>query len=393
MAVDVSGPPSMEAVPTFPGSGPSLAGADRRTRRARAPSAPSPGPAPPGAVERTPSEGLLLEGDNLEWLRRLKADPTLRGKVDLVYIDPPFSTGRAFQVGRGSSEVAYLDTLRGDPFLAFLRSRLKELRGLLSDRGSIYVHIDCKVGHRVRLLLDEVFGEDRFINEIARVKCNPKNFRRAAYGNVKDVLLFYSKTEDRIWNEARERLPPEDVERLFPLVDPQGRRYATNPLHAPGVTRDGPTGRPWKGLPPPEGRHWRYDPATLTRLDGEGRIEWSERGNPRLRIYAEEKVPRGKKRQDIWEFKDPPYPSYPTEKNLDLLRTVIAASSDPGSLVLDAFCGSGTTLLAAHELHRRWIGIDASPVALRVARARLERAHARFGSPALTALEGARREG
>ncbi|MDE1820171.1 MAG: site-specific DNA-methyltransferase [Euryarchaeota archaeon] len=331
---------------------------------------PASGPrSPPPALG---GSNLLLEGDNLLWLRALAHDPTIAGKVALVYIDPPFSTGHSFPASRTADEIAFDDRLTGGPFLTFLRERLEGLRQLLSDRGSIYLHIDNKVGHKVRLLLDEVFGEERFINEIARIKCNPKNFSRAAFGNVKDVLFFYSKTPHRVWNESREPVPVEDIARLFPKTDAQGRRYTTNPLHAPGVTQDGPTGRPWKGIPPPVGRHWRYAPAVLTRLDEQGRIEWSERGNPRVRIYADEKVPRGKKRQDIWEFKDPPYPSYPTEKSLDLLRTIVAASSSPGDLVLDAFCGSGTTLVAAQELDRRWVGIDASSQAIRVARKRLE---------------------
>ncbi len=352
--------PGASGPPTRPG---------RRTRGS---------PRASGAPTKATGPNLLLHGDNLRWLQALEEDPSVAGKVALVYIDPPFSTGQTFPSRRGGSEVAYTDTLRGEPFLAFLRARLEVLRRLLAREGSIYVHIDCKVGHKVRLLMDQVFGEERFVNEIARVKCNPKNFSRPAFGNVKDVLLFYSKSARRTWNESREPMPPEDVARLFPRTDEKGRRYTTNPLHAPGVTRDGPTGRPWKGLPPPEGRHWRYDPEVLTRLDLAGRIEWSKSGNPRVRIYAEEKAPRGKKRQDIWEFKDPPYPSYPTEKNLDLLRTVVAASSHPGDLVLDAFCGSGTTLLAASELHRRWIGIDTSDRALRVARERLGSAGASF---------------
>lgn len=328
---------------------------------------------------------LLLGGDNLRWLQELEHDPSVAGKVALVYIDPPFSTGQSFPARRGGSEVAYDDTLRGGPFLSFLRARLEVLHRLLSSEGSIYVHIDCKVGHKVRLLMDEVFGEERFVNEIARIKCNPKNFSRAAFGNVKDVILFYARTGRRTWNESREPMPPEDVLRLFPRSDEHGRRYTTNPLHAPGVTRDGPTGRPWKGLPPPEGRHWRYDPEVLDRLASSGRIEWSKSGNPRVRIYADEIASRGKKRQDIWEFKDPPYPTYPTEKNLELLRTIVSASSNPGDLVLDAFCGSGTTLLAAEQLHRRWVGIDASPLALRAARARLGEVGASFD---LRHLEG-----
>jgi adenine-specific DNA-methyltransferase len=352
--------------------GPSRSATGSSKARGRAEAEPSGGPS------SLPVTGRLLLGDNLRWLQELRKDPSVAGEVRLVYIDPPFGTGQTFAEERRPGSVAYADTLRGGAFLEFLRRRLQALHDLMAEDGSIYVHIDHKVGHRVRVLMDEVFGEDRFVNEITRVKCNPKNFARQAYGNVKDLLLFYSRSPRRVWNESREPMPAEDVLRLFPKLDASGRRYTTTPLHAPGVTRNGPTGRPWKGQAPPEGRHWRYDPEVLTRLDQDGRIEWSSTRNPRLRVYADELAPRGKKRQDIWEFKDPAYPAYPTEKNLEMLRTIVAASSNPGDLVLDAFCGSGTTLVAAQALHRRWIGIDASAAAVEVARQRLAKDSGQF---------------
>ncbi|MEW6007316.1 MAG: site-specific DNA-methyltransferase, partial [bacterium] len=131
---------------------------------------------------------------------------------------------------------------------------------------------------------------------------------------------------------------------------------------------------------PPRGSHWQYPPEELDKLNEQGLIEWSSTGNPRRIYYAEEAVKKGKKRQDIWEFKDPPYPSYPTEKNLEMLKTIIEASSNPDDLVLDCFVGSGTTLIAAEELGRRWIGIDNSKVALDVAQKRLSsiKKHSRF---------------
>jgi len=152
-------------------------------------------------------------------------------------------------------------------------------------------------------------------------------------------------------------------------VDKSGRRYTTVPLHAPGETRNGKTGQPWRGMMPPKGRHWRSPPEVLEELDRQGLIEWSPTGVPRRKIFADEQ--RGKKAQDVWEFKDPQYPSYPTEKNLDLLKFIIEASSNPGDLVLDCFCGSGTTLVAAQQLGRKWIGIDQSAHAIEVAETRL----------------------
>jgi len=182
-----------------------------------------------------------------------------------------------------------------------LRKRLILLREILAEDGSIYVHIDYKIGHYVKVIMDEVFGKENFINDITRIKCNPKNFDRKGFGNIKDLILFYSKGASYIWNEPREEFTDEDIKRLFPKVDKDGRRYTTTPLHAPGETRNGPTGRPWKGLKPPKGRHWRYSPEELTRLDKEGLIEWSSTGNPRKKIYADEMLGKGKKRQDIWD--------------------------------------------------------------------------------------------
>jgi len=323
---------------------------------------------------------MLILGDNLSCLKTLMGNPSIRGNVRLVYIDPPFSTDQDFKGGNSrvatisssqEDEVAYEDRLMGAEYLEFLRKRLIFLRELLADDGSIYVHIDWKKGHYVKVLMDEIFGEVHFINDIARIKCNPKNFARPAYGNVKDMILFYSKTDSYIWNEARQEMTEDEIPTLFPKVDKDGRRYTTIPLHAPGETKNGPTGQLWKGLKPPRGRHWRTHPDELTKLDEQGLIEWSSTGNPRKKIYADEGLKNGKKRQDIWEFKDSPYPTYPTEKNAEMLKVIIQASSNPDDIVLDCFSGSGTTLVSAEELGRRWIGIDNSPPAIEATLKRL----------------------
>jgi adenine-specific DNA-methyltransferase len=328
-----------------------------------------------------PWHNRLYLGDNRDVLTALRDDPDVRGQVRLVYIDPPFATGQEFRIGKERTghvssglgdAVAYTDDLRGAEYLAFLKERLLLVRELLADDGSVYVHIDCKIGHRVRMLLDDRFGEDRFVNEIARVKCNPKNFDRRAYGNIKDVILFYTKTARYVWNEATEEYSADDIARLFPKVEAgSGRRYTTTPLHAPGETHSGPTGQPWRSIRPPKGRHWRYSPETLDDLDQQGLVEWSSTGNPRKKVFANEAERKRKKRQDVWEFKDPPYPEYPTEKNLDMLKVIVETSSNPGDLVMDCFAGSGTTLLAAELLGRRWIGVDSSALAVQVAVRRL----------------------
>lgn len=327
-------------------------------------------------------KNMLIFGDNFIALKLLLNNPQIKGKVRLIYIDPPFSTNQVFKAGNNRTAtisrseddlIAYKDTLSGAEYLEFLRERLILLKEILADDGSIYLHIDYKIGHYVKIIMDEIFGPERFINDITRIKCNPKNFERKAYGNIKDMILFYSKTSKYVWNDPREELTEEDIKRLFPKIDSNGRRYTTTPLHAPGETKNGPTGQPWRGIKPPKGRHWRYPPEELERLDKMGLIEWSSTGNPRKKIYADEVLAKGKKRQDVWEFKDPPYPTYPTEKNLEMLKTIIEASSKPDDIVLDCFVGSGTTLIAAEETGRRWIGIDNSKIAIETCQKRLDK--------------------
>lgn len=321
---------------------------------------------------------LLIQADNIEGMEYLLNERGLRGKVDLVYIDPPFATGGIFTItdGRASTisnskdgELAYSDVLKGAGFINYLKDRLWLIRELLSDRGSIYLHIDYKIGHYVKVMMDEVFGIDNFRNDITRVKCNPKNFDRIGYGNIKDMILFYSKTSNPIWNEPRVRYTQRDIEKLFPKKDNSGRNYTTVPLHAPGESKNGGSSKPFKGILPPVGRHWRVDVSALEEWDKQGLIEWSSNGNPRKIIYADER--EGKRVQDIWEFKDPQYPVYPTEKNYEMLDLIIKTSSNIDSLVLDCFCGSGTTLLAAANNDRRWIGIDSSMHAINSATKKL----------------------
>ncbi len=321
---------------------------------------------------------LLIQSENIKGLKYLLNTQSLKGKIDLVYIDPPFATGGNFTITNGRSatisnskngEIAYSDTLKGAEFIQFLKERLLLIHELLSEKGSIYLHIDYKIGHYVKVMMDEVFGIENFRNDITRVKCNPKNFNRIGYGNVKDLILFYTKSSNPIWNEPREKYTEKDFEKLFPKIDKQGRRYTTVPIHAPGETENGKSNQPFKGILPPAGRHWRTDVATLEQWDKEGLIEWSSNGNPRKIIFADER--EGKRVQDIWEYKDPQYPDYPTEKNSDLLDLIIRTSSNQESIVLDCFCGSGTTLKAAHLNGRKWIGIDQSEHAIRATKEKI----------------------
>lgn len=310
----------------------------------------------------------LIYGDNILGLQYL-LDQGLAGTVDLIYVDPPFATGGDFIVDAHrtrtisrskSGAIAYTDRIRGSDFVVSIYHRMLLAKELLSPRGSIYLHTDYKIGHYLKVMMDEVFGINNFRGDITRIKCNPKNFKRIGYGNIKDMILFYSKGDNPIWNEPYEPYSESDIEILFPKIDSQGRRYTTVPIHAPGETS---SKEPFRGLMPPAGRHWRTDVRTLEQWDEAGLIEWSRSGNPRKIVYADKR--EGKRRQDVWTFKDPQYPVYPTEKNSDLLDVIITTSSSPGSIVLDFYAGSGTTLLAAERNGRQWIGIDQSEYAIK----------------------------
>lgn len=318
------------------------------------------------------SPNLLIQSNNLIALKQLITRHNLKGKIDLVYIDPPFATNNTFRItdGRASTisnssngTVAYTDTLKGFDFIEFIRERLVLLKMLLSDKGSIYLHIDYKIGHYVKVVMDEIFGIENFRNDITRIKCNPKNFARKGYGNIKDLILFYSMSDNLIWNEPKIPYTEEDKIKLFPKTEKNGRRYTTIPLHAPGETQNGKTSQAFKGIIPPPGRHWRSDVTVIEQWDKEGLIEWSDNGNPRKKIYFDQQ--EGKRVQDIWEFKDPQYPVYPTEKNSDMLDMIVKTSSNENSIVLDCFAGSGTTLKAAQINGRQWIGIDQSDEAIK----------------------------
>ncbi len=324
-------------------------------------------------------KNLLIKGDNIAGLNYLLKEKNLKGRIDLIYIDPPFATGTNFTITEGRSstisnskngDIAYSDKLRGNDFLNFIKQRLILLKDLLSEQGSIYLHTDYKIGHYVKILMDNVFGIDNFRNDITRIKCNPKNFNRIGYGNIKDLILFYTKTSNSIWNEPREKYTEKDLDKLFPKTNKQGKRYTTVPIHAPGETKNGKSNQSFKGIMPPKGRHWRTNVETLEQWDNEGLIEWSSTGNPRKIIFADER--EGKRIQDIWEYKDPQYPAYPTEKNSELLDLIIKTSSNDDSIVLDSFCGSGTTLKSAHTNGRSWIGIDRSDHAIKATRKKLQ---------------------
>jgi adenine-specific DNA-methyltransferase len=320
----------------------------------------------PKRGERT-ADNRLCFGDNLPILSAFVNDDDVRGKVRLIYIDPPYATKSIFQSRKQAD--AYTDLLEGAHYLEFLRERMILLRELLAENGSIYVHLDENMAFHAKAIMDEIFGRSNFRNWITRKKCNPKNYTRKTYGNVSDFILFYSKSDEYLWRRPVEAWTEKRATKEYQYTESgTGRRYKKVPIHAPG-SRNGETGKSWRGMFPPPGKHWQYPPATLDKMDAKGEIYWSPTGNPRRKIYldASDGVPV----QDIWlDFRDAHNQNiritgYPTEKNPLLLQRIIEASSEEGDLVLDCFSGSGTTLDVAHRLNRRWIGIDNSPEAIK----------------------------
>lgn len=283
----------------------------------------------------TAQRNLIIYGENIRALKYLLEERGLKGKVDLIYTDPPFATNITFTVTDGRSStisssshgsVAYTDNILGDDFVSYIRERLLLMKELLSEKGSIYLHTDYKIGHYLKVMMDSVFGIDNFRNDITRIKCNPKNFKRLGYGNIKDMILFYTKSKNAIWHEPKIPYEEADLERLFPKTDKDGRRYTTVPIHAPGESNNP---QKFRGMLPPKGRHWRTDVKVMEEWDDQGLIEWSAKGNPRKKIFADERD--GKRAQDVWtDYKDPMYPVYPTEKNIGFIDLIVKTSSDPG---------------------------------------------------------------
>jgi adenine-specific DNA-methyltransferase len=296
---------------------------------------------PPGTFQNVTTDSAnkrLYFAENLATLAALADDKSVRGNVRLVYIDPPYATQTVFHSRKLAH--AYEDVFQTVEYIDFLRERLVFLHNIIAEDGSIYIHIDDKMLFHVKLVMDEIFGAENYRNCITRKKCNPKNYTRKTFGNVADYILFYTKSDKYIWNRQVEPWTAERAKE-YQYVEPEtGRYYMKVPVHAPGI-----------------------------RNGAKGEIFWSSNGNPRRKVYLDKS--EGIPVQDIWMgFRDAHNQNihitgYPTEKNFDLLKRIVEASSNPGDIVLDCFAGSGTTLVAADALGRNWIGIDNSPEALR----------------------------
>lgn len=358
-------------------------------------------------TERPHEDGwrnLLVWGDNLMALRELLADQQganrfgTKGKIKLIYIDPPFATKQDFMKDK---EKAYRDKVLGAQFIEFLRRRLILLREILAHDGSIFVHLDTKKGHYIKAVLDEVFGETCFRNEIIWKRQSAHN-DSGKCGSIHDSIFFYTKGDRWIWNDIRMPVSEDYIEAFFDQTDSaSGRRYARGDLTAAGVTKDGDSGKPWRGIDvTAKGRHWALPEEILSRLaigsnatiqqkldalDNANCIHWPKKGVPRLKRFADEVA--GVSLQDVWtdikliHNQSSERLGYPTQKPEEIAGRIIGAASNPGDIVLDAFAGSGTTAAVAEKLGRRWITMDCGKLAIYVTQKRLFCLSASIGSP------------
>ncbi len=367
----------------------------------------------------------LYYGDNLDILRQHIPDES----VDLVYLDPPFNSNASYNVlfreksGEDSPAQikAFTDTWEwtletertfeqdiilhpGTPsavkdmiaafrqfigqnsmmaYLVMMTPRLVELRRVLKPTGSLYLHCDPTAGHYLKIVMDIVFGKGNFRNEIVWKRSHAHSSAKR-YGPVHDNLLFYSKSDNYLWADERKPYDEAYVNRYFKFDDQDGRgRYWTGDLTGAG-TRNGETGKDWHGFnPTTKGRHWMYPPSVLDQLNEDKRIYWPKNTAawPKLKRYLAEA--KGVPFQDVF---DDVYSlqtmggrkgerlGYPTQKPEALLERIIQASSNEGDVVLDPFCGCGTSVAAAEKLNRRWIGIDITHLAVALMKSRLKTA-------------------
>lgn len=299
----------------------------------------------------------LIFGDNLQVLKTLMNAPEVKGRVRLIYIDPPFATRQEF---RGSQDQkAYQDKIAGAQFLEFLRKRLIFLRELLSVDGGIYVHLDYKKEHYVKLLLDEILGEQNLRNEII-VRRTQKNFIERDY--IKSLNIAYDSILFYLPNSEGKIKPPYKETK-------KGETW--HAFDAPNWAGTRPN--LWYelfGHLPPQGSCWRWTPERAEKAIKEGKLRPNPTtGRPQYLVPARDRVLCTNLWDDVNAYSFSM--DYPTEKNEKLLQRIIEMSSNPGDLVLDAFAGSGTTGAVAEKLGRRWIMIDCGKLAIYTMQKRL----------------------
>jgi DNA modification methylase len=319
---------------------------------------------------------VIYCGDNLDQLKKFPD-----GCVDLIYIDPPFNSNRNYEVFWGETKEmrAFEDRHEStQAYIEFMRPRCMELARVLRKTGSFYYHCDWHASHYVKVMLDQILGETNFVNEITWKRQSSHNDAKQGskhLGRVHDTILLYSGGGDYYFKHLYTPYDPEYVDGFYKHVEPEtGRRYRLGDLTAPGGAS------PSKGNPHYEflgvTRYWRYSQENMQKLYEEGRIVQTKPGAvPAYKRYLDEGkgVPLG----SVWDDIGPVQGAagerlgYPTQKPVKLLERIVEISSQPNDIVLDAFCGCGTALVAAQNLGRQWIGIDISPTSCRVMAKRL----------------------
>ena len=327
---------------------------------------------------------MLVLGDNLQVLRRLiqlKEQGKLRNAdgsdgIRLCYIDPPFASEREFVGSR--NERAYTDRVAGAEFVEHLRRRLILIRELLANDGMLYVHLDVRKVHYVKVVLDEIFGEGAFRNEVIWKRTSAHNDAKQGarhLGRVHDSILMYSASEQFVWNPPHLAHDKDYIAKHYQYREKKsGRRYGLWDITGPGGAAKGNPRYEIFGMT----KYWRYSRENMMKKIAAGRvIQPSPGAIPREIRYLDESsgVPVG----SIWTDINPinsqaiEDSGYPTQKPIELMKRIINISTNEGDLVLDCFCGSGTTLIAASQLNRRWIGVDAGKFGIYVTQARLLR--------------------
>ena len=341
----------------------------------------------------------IFEGDNLDVMRGINDDC-----IDLIYLDPPFNSNRdyAAPIGSKAAGAAFKDTWdltdvdeawhnqiaetdlalykiidasqhsHGSgmkSYLIMMAVRLIEMRRILKPTGSIYLHCDGTASHYLKALVDAVFGRRNFRNEITWKRTSSHNDALRNYSSIRDNLLFYTKSDQFTFQTQHTPYSEEHIANSYRYVDENNRRYTTRDLRSPSprpnLTYD------YKGYKP-HSNGWSVSLDRMKQLDAEGRLHFpkSKDGRIRLKRYLDE-MP-GVPAANIWDDIRPVQSQaqerlgYPTQKPLALLERIIKASSNEGDVVLDPFCGCATTCIAAERLDRQWIGIDLSPLAVKL---------------------------
>ncbi|MGQ7835952.1 site-specific DNA-methyltransferase [Bacillus sp. WC2503] len=318
----------------------------------------------------------IFWGDNLQVMSHLLKK--YRGQFKLIYIDPPFDSKAQYKKSvsiKGKSaendtsffeDTQYNDIWANDDYLQFMYERLILLRELLADDGSIYLHCDWHKSHHLRMIMDEIFGESNFRNEIIWVRStNPKGSQHESrtFSHFTDTIFYYVKTPSAELNLNAVRIPltEKEIEEKYSRKDETGRYYDAPILRSNGMGERPHLVYEYKGFTPgPAG--WRMKKSSLEKLDLEGNLGWSKTGKPfrKLRPESDKGKPVGSFWNDISLINSQAEErvGYPTQKPVKLLERIILASSKPGDIVFDCFMGSGTTQNAAMNLGRKFIGAD-----------------------------------